>query len=212
MGLGLKGTPPTPLEAIFLCGFAVLDAAAAAFFAVSAREAATSVTEIKSEWRPPSLTLAAPPQIKPPTADQETLTRPIFSKTRHPFVTQAVKGEKSKVAGADAPTLPTGLALRAIVKLGGAKARIFVISKSLGDGKWLGVGDAIEGWSVEAIQPLNVVLRNGDHIAQVPFDYSDRAPANGVGAAHALIEALPKGVPRDSGALKPVNAIRHGAS
>jgi hypothetical protein len=200
--------PLSRLELIFLCCFAAFDASAAAMLYGSYREPNIPAPEIKSDWRPPVLDMAPPAQIKSAAADKETLTRPIFMKSRRPYVAKT-SGAKSGSESAGGPTLPPGLALKAIVGQGRGKKRVFAVATAVRDGQWLKVGDVFEGWTLIAAQPLKVTFQHGDYVAEVAFDYALSATPPAEPAR--MVQARPQPFKGEGDALKPVGVIRNRA-
>ncbi len=116
--------------------------------------------DIRADWRPPTLTQYQALASKPENSDVQTLTRPIFSKTRKPFL---AKDKKSLSAGpAAAPVaLSTGLTLSAVATFHKGR-RAFVVSAATPKGRWYAVGEDIDGWNVAQVQNLEVTLRSGE--------------------------------------------------
>ncbi len=163
--------------------------------------------EIGRDWRAPVLDTATTIEAKSASADEQTRTRPIFMKTRRPFVAKAGSA-KDAPESAGAPSLPAGLSLRAIVSQGQKMKRVFAVSNATREGKWLKVGDEFEGWTVVAAQSLKVTMRKDEFVAELPFDYALSQPPGG-GAK--LAETRLQTKEAQDLALKPINAIRHGA-
>jgi hypothetical protein len=126
----------------------------------------------KSEWRAPTaLAVSAAVSVSDRT-DTQTLTRPIFSKSRRP----STRDDQQGVAGAapaPAAPLPSGLGLKAIVVHGDAKSA-FMVCDSFPDGKWMKAGETIQSWTISAIHTLHVVLKSGERSSQLTIDFSDK--------------------------------------
>jgi hypothetical protein len=94
--------------------------------------------------------------------DSQTLTRPIFVKTRRPAAPSATA---APVVGE--PAAPaTGVVVSAIVAAKGAR-RAFLATPSNPDGAWLSVGDSFAGWTVAKIESTRVEVKNGAQSAQL---------------------------------------------
>ncbi len=121
--------------------------------------------DFRADWRPPTLTQYQALASKPESADVQTLTRPIFSKTRKPFL---AKDKTQMSAGlAVAPvTPPAGLTLSAVATFH-KNRRAFLISAATPKGRWCAVGEDIDGWSVAQVQNLEVILRNGERTVRL---------------------------------------------
>lgn len=104
------------------------------------------------EWRPPSLTQIDAETNRPAAVYPETLSRPIFSKTRRQAVVQAAT---APVVAAPAPNLK----LLAIFSSESAR-RVFIVSASSPKGRWTELGDSVDGWTITEMQPAFIVLRN----------------------------------------------------
>lgn len=113
----------------------------------------------RSDWRSPTLAASAPMRSKLPGADVETLKRPVFAKTRRPAPSAAPQADAGAQPMEDnAP--PLGLTLVAITKFSGV-ARVFIVSTSTPQGKWIDSGEQIEGWTVEGVQGSELTLKSG---------------------------------------------------
>lgn len=105
--------------------------------------------------------------------DPETLARPLFVKTRRPW--QGTRRASSVVSAAPPPS---GLKLHAIVGFSHS-ARAFVTSSAAADGKWLGVGETFENWTVESISSQEIDLRLDADLLRVGLDYDNVATPAG---------------------------------
>lgn len=125
-----------------------------------------------SEWRLPMLAAAARAQSKPASVDVQTLTRPIFAKSRRPSPkSQEAEPERSDPG---APP-PAGLALAAITKFRNVE-RAFIAANSFPEGKWLGVGEQVGGWTIADMNRFELTLRNGERSLRLQLYPTD--PAN----------------------------------
>jgi hypothetical protein len=126
----------------------------------------------KSEWRAPTALAVSTAVSILDRMDTQTLTRPIFSKSRRP----SARDDQQGVAGAapaPAAPLPPGLSLKAVVVHGDAKSA-FVVCESFPDGKWMKAGETIQGWTIAAIHAQDVILKSGERSSQLAIDFSDK--------------------------------------
>lgn len=131
------------------------------------------------EWRVPTAVNVSTAISASNKVDTQTLTRPIFSKSRRPSPRNDQQASSKAPATLPPPPLPPGLSLKAIVILGKNK-NAFVVCNSLPDGKWMKEGETIQGWTITTMHDLNVILKNGDHSARLALDYAgtDQTPVD----------------------------------
>lgn len=164
----------SPLSAILLAALSAI-AAGTALFAVAALlwPANWNSGAAVPDWNPPTLAVVELDPPKPPEADTEALTRPIFAKTRKP-------GPKKAAPAAAAPTTmtdaPTDLVVTAIVK-NKKIAQAFVTSSETPEGAWRKVGDTVGGWTLHKILHAEVEFQNGDQLARVKLYTPPPEPA-----------------------------------
>lgn len=158
------------LKIIALAALGALDVVAALFAwrAFFGPEAGMDLPARAAPPIVPAAIAAAAPQAS--HDDSETLSRPLFSKSRRPSLNAA-----HLAADAASSPPPAGLKLLAVIAFG-HDARAFVVSSVDADGKWLSVGDSIESWTVESIAPQDISLRQQDDRIRVAINY-DEAPA-----------------------------------
>jgi hypothetical protein len=149
--LMLAGLTPLALLTIFSAGFAV------SALIMSFEPASLA----KSEWRPPTLSALAPPPSTPAGLDEQTLTRPIFTKSRRP---SSSARQASMESTAHTESAPPGFALGAIIGFGPSK-RAYLLGHGATAGEWLSVGEMFEGWTIAEIGELNLTLKSGARIA-----------------------------------------------
>lgn len=163
----------SPLSAIMLAVLAAATLVATLFAAFAfLGPIGSDATVSAPDWTPPTLSVAelAPP--KPASADTETLSRPIFSKSRKP----AAKTAKAAAPmAAEMAAAPPGLAVSAIVKNKNV-TQAFVTSSESPDGIWKKIGETVDSWTVSAIENDGVVLTNGAQTARVKL-YPDPPPS-----------------------------------
>ena len=121
-------------------------------------------------WRAPSFVATGRPSAKPSAPGDATLSRPLFAKSRRPF-----EGQKRGLQASDATKGPEGMTLRGVVDFHGKK-QAFIVTSALADGQWLGVGQALEGWTVAEMGGAFVMMQNGGRSARLEIDYGERQP------------------------------------
>ncbi len=122
------------------------------------------------DWKSPTLAIVELEPPKPDSADVQTLTRPIFSKSRKPFPKSAARPASEAVV---ASTAPSGVTVAAIVRKGKI-AQAFVLSPDAPEGAWRKIGDTVDSWTIKAIAADELTLRNGGAAATLKL-YSDAA-------------------------------------
>ncbi len=120
--------------------------------------------DIRADWRPPTLTQYEALAAKPADADVQTLTRPIFSKTRKPYLSKDKK--QTSVAAPVPAAAPADLKLLGLAKSKDVQSA-FIVSGSTPGGKWCAVGSEIDGWKVTQMQNSEVKLQSGDRTVQL---------------------------------------------
>jgi hypothetical protein len=160
-----------PLQAGIL-GALSLSATAAAYFALTCifSPLPTGVVA-KTEWRAPSAVEAARTVAVESPLDEQTLTRPIFSKTRRPQPGES-RAELPKDAPPPAAPPPAGISVKAVVITGKAKTA-FLTWDAFPEGKWIREGETILGWTISSVNELDLVLNNGEQSSRLIIDYSE---------------------------------------
>jgi len=154
-----------------LCALA-LDVAAAWFAAAAWNEPSlASEPAAQQEWRPPTPLLGAPPVAPAAHADAQTLSRPLFERTRRPIKKDGGPAE-ADAKKPEAETIPANLAVKAIVRFRGGK-RAFVTYASLPDGEWRAPGESIDGWTVARIDAQALTLKRGARSERIELTYDD---------------------------------------
>ncbi len=177
--LRAKSARLSPLHLMALCAMSLLTLASGVFALRSAMAPVTLPIEAKQQWRTPvALSDAARGARAPPALDTQTLSRPLFSKSRRPSEAQKRKVE-AHAAGPS--TIPAGMTLRAIINFG-QDTQVFLVTNATSDGVWLKVGEQIEGWTLTEVSPTEVTMRNGDKTARLEFEYEDQSPTPGLAA------------------------------
>jgi hypothetical protein len=106
--------------------------------------------------------------------DRETLSRPLFVKSRRPSQNASRAASEASVAPP-----PAGLQLHAVVGFSHS-ARAFVTSSSAADGKWLKVGENFENWMVDSIAAQEIALRQDADLLRVGLFYDTAAAPVGL--------------------------------
>lgn len=153
------------LKIIALAGLATLDLAAGLF---AWRGFAGADGGERLEARSAPMIVPAALSGAPSLAsgdDPETLSRPLFVKSRRP--SQHAPRAASETAAAPRPA---GLKLLAIIGFSHT-ARAFLISSAAADGKWLSVGEIFENWTVDSIAEQEIALRQDADVLRVGLDY-----------------------------------------
>src|SRR5262249_53412949 len=111
-----------------------------------------------AEWDPDiagSIERAAP--RKPISAHKETLTHPIFFKTRMPFVPPPPLPATPKVV-APPPIVDPGLVLGGVMIEKQLK-KAYVFTKANPQGSWMKEGEEFLGWKVQSVDSKGVTLQ-----------------------------------------------------
>lgn len=167
----LKQMQLSPLSAIVL---AILSAMtlATALFAVRAIQAPLELDSAAKapDWTPPTLAAVELDPPKPDSAYAQSLTRPIFVKSRRPQPKTAAPAETAALSEG-----PSGLTVAAIVRHK-TKLQAFVTSADAPTGAWRQVGDVVDSWTVVSITPAEIVLQSGDQRGAVKLLYGETPP------------------------------------
>lgn len=124
------------------------------------------------DWTPPTLAVVDLDPPKPPSADVETLSRPIFTKTRRPSpktTKPAAEADMGPVSAA-----PSGITVGAIVK-DKKKGQAFIVSLDTPDGAWKKVGDTVDSWTLATIEGVEIVLKSGQRTAKLKLYPEEQA-------------------------------------
>lgn len=152
----------------------LLGAAAAGLVLAGLSFRATDAT-IPPDIEPGEVTIpTAPPVSDAPPMATDAFTRPLFHANREPGPDKApavpadvapdpVDGEPAEPG--DAPAAES-FVLKGLI-IGERGARVALQAPSGGAPVWAKVGDAVEGWTVDAINADRVRLRNGDQVAEI---------------------------------------------
>ncbi len=111
------------------------------------------------EWRPPSASFLTPLASAPAPTDIQTLTRPIFAKSRRPAPKAVETASPERAAGP-----PPALTVQAIVLSNGAW-RAYLLDHGGANGEWYLVGQLIDGWTISEIRASELTLKSGERTA-----------------------------------------------
>jgi hypothetical protein len=130
---------------------------------------------------------------KPPSAYQATLNRPVFFKTRQPYVTPPPPPPPASPSPpsppqiaevtppAPPPPLPPPdpeLALAGVIITAGVK-RVYLIPRgNPTEGSWIAEGEEIHGWRVNAISNASVALQSSGRTVELLLYESDYTNAH----------------------------------
>jgi hypothetical protein len=152
-----------PWRAIVLAGLLSLNFGLAAIVA-SILLSSDGPAPARVDWTPPVTTAdTAPPYTKPIALYLQTLARPIFFKTRAPFVPPPpAPPPLPPMIRPPPPTVADpGLMLGGIMVTKGAR-KAYVFRRNDPSGTWVAHGEDFMGWKIEAIDAAGIVLGNGD--------------------------------------------------
>jgi hypothetical protein len=104
-----------------------------------------------------------PPESKPIAAYPQTLARPVFFKSREPYVPPPPAPPPLPQPVAAPPPAPVdpGLVLGGVVIMDGAQ-KAYIFNKADTRGAWLAEGETILGWKVESIDAITARLQQVD--------------------------------------------------
>lgn len=121
----------------------------------------------RQKWTPPALA-ASPPRAPPPPIQSlaQSLDRPLLFRSRRPFVAKPPPPPPTAApTPAAAPPGPAPVARGILMARG--QGRILLMSDSAPNGLWLGAGDAMDGWTVIAVDGDGAQLRRGEILVRV---------------------------------------------
>lgn len=123
-----------------------------------------AIEEVK--WVPSILgTVDGVKNRKPIAAYSQVLERPIFFKSREPFVAPHVP-QLAKVAP---PFVPDPKFILGGVMITGANKKAYISNETNVPGVWVVVGDKVSGWNVRSIYEASVSLQQQNRIVEVPL-------------------------------------------
>lgn len=114
---------------------------------------------------------SAPPVVDAADLPTAAFTRPMFHRDRAPGSDKA-----PAVSSNDTSAIPetgeepaAGFRLKGVI-IGERGARVALQADGAGAPTWAGVGDVVDGWTVEAVNARRVRLRNGDDVIEIQFE------------------------------------------
>lgn len=124
-----------------------------------------------ADWRPPAVSLKESPTSAAFAADTQTLTRPVFAKSRRPSA-QPVASAVATLGSGPQPAL--GVEAIVFSKDG---PRAYLAGQGGGGGDWYVVGQLADGWTVSEIRQSELVLKSGERSAILSL-YPETTPAD----------------------------------
>lgn len=171
------------LRAALICGPMLALASGLAFALHHALADLTTEASVAPSGQPPMPMPFDVLEFDPPPAAMfaELLERPPFSPTRRP----PVEEEKPAPPLPEKPVeaLPAGpeFVLVGVSLLTDGPARALLVAKEAERPIWLGKGESLEGWQLEAIEPSRIRLRQGTRQAIIELRRAgDVGPAKGL--------------------------------
>ncbi len=154
----------SPLWAVGLMTLSILTLAMGVFAFKSFLGNGGQEDEIAAqEWKPPSLAIVSLDPPKPANVDIESISRPIFSKSRKPSPKAA-----NAVSPSNGTTESGGISVTAIV-LNKKILQAYIISSDAPEGAWRKIGDTVDSWNIASIAPKEVVIQNGGQRRTLPL-------------------------------------------
>ncbi len=155
----------SPLMSIILA-FLLATTASAVLFAIYAMLGPEGgEMEVKApEWTPPTQAVVKLDPPKTAADDVQSLTRPIFSKSRRPSPRSAPA--RAEPVAAPIASNADGLTVYAIVR-NGTTNQAFIISVEAPEGAWKTIGDTVDAWTISSIDAAELTLKNGDRSAKL---------------------------------------------
>ena len=101
------------------------------------------------------------PSPKAMSGHDDVLARPVFFKSRQPYVPPPPAPPPAPKVQPPAPAVPLdpGLVLAGVM-IEGAVKKAFVVNKADSQGAWVAEGDAVAGWQVFSITAADAKLHN----------------------------------------------------
>lgn len=155
------------LGAMFLALLATVDLTAVIFTIGAMKGADLEAGPPKMDWHPPTLLSRTIGNAKAASDDTETLSRPIFWKSRRAAVASTQDRPDQGRARTSVRSL-VGVSLEAIVEIRKA-GRAFIVSNGVPGGQWLARGEKVDGWTISEISELELTLIDGEQSARLPL-------------------------------------------
>jgi hypothetical protein len=160
-------TRMTPLTAANLLALGCLNVWLLAIV-LSAEGPANQAAPSHATWTPkPSDSTGGQSQRNPASAYRETLARPIFYRSREPFVPAPPPPPPAPQSVAPpAPAANPSIALGGVI-INGVLRKAYLFSRGSPQGMWVGEGDNFMGWTVAAIDAGSAQLKQAGRTIDV---------------------------------------------
>jgi hypothetical protein len=107
------------------------------------------------------------PNATPIMAYGQTMARPVFYKSREPFVPPPPPPPDPKAAvPPPAPVAPPNFALGGVMISEDAK-KAYVVNKANSQGQWLSEGETIMGWTLQSIDTTSAKLQQAERTIEL---------------------------------------------
>ena len=155
-----------PMAAICLIGLAAINGWLLLVLADEIGPGASETIDTK-EWAP-NLTLVGQAIAVRPALDsyKETLTRPIFFKSRQPYIPPP-PAPFAKPAVSSTTKPEAGLIIGGVIIDRGVKKAFLLSMTANSQGMWVSEGDVFLGWTVRSIDQQGAELQQQDRIVQI---------------------------------------------
>jgi hypothetical protein len=152
-----------PRWRIIVISFAISSVVLAATYAVRAvLRSAPPLPALVNGWRAPTTArLQIGSLAKSNASYEETLSRPIFSRSRRPQ-----NLEETGELQADNALSEPEFSVAAVVQYNGIR-RVFVIGGDAPEGAWRSAGEKIEGWTISEVTRSDLELTGGGKVKRV---------------------------------------------
>ena len=129
-------------------------------FGAGGSTAAREARSGESAWHPPATGGAAGYRTKPLAAFAQTLARPIFARSRRPYVAPVAAVAAAPAAEPSLPVVPVAepAVTLAAVSILGENRRALLVSKGHPAGRWMNLGDTFDDWKIATISPDRLTL------------------------------------------------------
>jgi len=166
----------TPLMMGLLAFLLVADCAALAAYvagwdrmiAMFGASGAAAARSPSGGWQPPVLDGDGGIRVKPYEAFAQTTARPLFSRTRRPFVLPAVALVQSpKDAAPPAPILAEPVITLSAIAIRGEARQALILTRAEPQGHWFSAGESIDGWNISSLGTDTLTLAAGSRTMTV---------------------------------------------
>jgi hypothetical protein len=145
----------------------------------------------KAAWSPQRPTSEEPiGAARPINSYQQILARPVFFKTREPFVARpipvAIPAQAPKPPPPVRVVVDPGISVGGIMISGGVR-KAYLHKTSEPNGVWVREGDEYVGWKVQSINVGSAKLRQNDRTIELPL-YAERSSIGAPSSSNSLAE------------------------